>query len=138
MSEVRTQISELSIWVPLPPVELSKNGRANVYVRNQIFQQHKMLSRSAINRVLPSGFIAWTGPVDVHIVWHQSSQRYWPDRDNLITRCAAYMDGAEGKDNGAGLFVNDKQVRSFKVDYEKDTNEGVSITFTHDEGAADG
>ena len=128
-----TSIMELSIWLPLPPVELSKNGRAHWAERHEIFQSHKMVARSAINRVLPSGFTAWRGAVDVHIVWHQANRGHWPDRDNTIQRCSAFMDAAED----AGLIANDRQIRSFRVDYEKSTDEGVSITFTHDEGAGD-
>ena len=126
-------ITELTIWLPLPPMELSKNGRAHWAERNQIFQEYKMVATAAINRVLPSGFASWRGAVDVHIIWRQHHQGHWPDRDNLITRCAAFMDAAES----TGLIVNDRQIRSYRVDYEKSTNEGVSITFTHDEGAAD-
>jgi Holliday junction resolvase RusA-like endonuclease len=130
MSDVRTQISELSIWVPLPPMELSKNGRAHWAERNRIYQEHRMIARAAINRVLPSGFDSWRGPVDVHINWCQHNQGHWPDRDNTIQRCAAFMDATED----AGLIANDRQIRSFRVDFHKQSNEGVSLTFTH-EGA---
>ena len=120
-----TSITEVSIFLPLPPVELSKNGRAHHMERHEIFQQHKLVARSAINRVLPSGFTAWRGPVNVSIVWHQANRGHWPDRDNVIQRCAAYQDSTED----AGLIVNDKQIRSYAVDYVKDSHEGVSITF---------
>ena len=124
-------ITQVQIWTPLPPVELSKNGRAHWADKHAIFQDHKMIARAAVNRVLPSGFTPWRGPVDVSIVWRQHHTGHWPDRDNTITRLAAAMDGAED----AGLFANDRQIRSYRLDYVKDIDEGVSITFTHDEGA---
>jgi site-specific DNA-cytosine methylase len=55
--------------------------------------------------------------------------RHWPDRDNTIQRCSAFMDAAED----AGLIANDRQMRSFRVDYVKSADEGVSILFTHEE-----
>ena len=120
-----TSITEVQVWLPLPPVELSKNGRSHWAERHEIFQQHKMIAKSAINRVLPSGFTAWRGPVNVSIVWQQHHTGHWPDRDNVIQRIAAYQDATED----AGLIANDKQIRSYAVDYVKDTHEGVHVTF---------
>ena len=119
----------LQLYLPLPPMELSKNGRANPFERNRLYQSHKMVARSAINRVLTSAHEPWTGPVTVHLVWRY--KRNAPDRDNAIERVACYVDAAEE----CGLMLNDKQVSGYQVDYIKSDDEGVSITFTHDEEA---
>ena len=134
-------ITELSIWVPLPPVELSKNGRVQTLGKggkHDLFQEYKRQAISGINRVLTSAHQPWEGPVDVTIRWHQWNRGHWPDYGAVIERCACYIDAAEietERSTGAGLFVNDRQVRTQTVEYVKDQNEGVSITFTHDEEA---
>lgn len=139
MSTTNT-ITELTIWLPLPPVELSKNGRAHTLgrgSRHELFQSYKMQAISGINRVLTSAHQPWSGPVSVHIRWHQWNRGHWPDHGAVIERCACYIDAAEietARSTGAGLFINDKQVIRQDVEYIKDQNEGVSITFRH-EGA---
>ena len=117
----------LQLYLPLPSNDLSKNGRSHWSVRNALYQQHKQAARAGINRLLTADHQPWTGPVTVHLVWRY--KRNAPDRDNAIERVACYVDAAEE----CCLMLNDKHVSGYRVDYVKDSDEGVSITFTHEE-----
>lgn len=116
---------DLTISVPVPPVELSKNGRANPWDRNRIYQEHKMLARNEVNRQLVSGTPSYTGPVQVIAIWY-AHRRPFPDRDNAIERLAAAQDAAQD----TGLIANDRQIESYRVIYSLDRdNPRVELTF---------
>jgi Holliday junction resolvase RusA-like endonuclease len=120
-----TKTRELTISVPVPPVELSKNGRAHHMERHEIFQEHKMAARAEINRQLTARDMTHSGPVQVIATWY-ASRRPFPDRDNAISRLSPYADAAED----TGLIVNDAQIESYRVVYSLDAaNPRVELTF---------
>jgi hypothetical protein len=113
----------VSVELPLPPVELSKNARVGRRTIAPLYAKHREDARRAVWSALNSkDFHARGGgiyrgetwpAVDMVIVW-KSQARWFPDDDNAIARCAAYRDGAAD----AGLVANDQDIRAAGVIYE--------------------
>jgi Holliday junction resolvase RusA-like endonuclease len=119
-----------TIKVPIPPYELSKNGRLNPWQRNAVYQQYKMVARNEINRKRTAHDRTHYGAVRVHVTWY-AHRRPFPDSDNAIGRCAAYIDAAEE----TGLIANDDQVQDVSVEFYIDRdNPHAEVRFLFKEG----
>lgn len=120
-----TTLRTITIILPVPPVELSKNGRANRWKRHRLFQQHKDSARLVLYGALRGERPEWAGGVTVRVDWYVASGRP-PDIDNATERIAAYMDGAQA----AGLLIDDRQIVDYQFRFSSDReNPHVALTF---------
>lgn len=101
---------------PLPPITLSKNGRANWRRIHEDFQTVLARARQQFaNRANYNASLAW--PVHaaiMDVVWCQARGRR-PDDDNVFARVAAVRDAAQH----VGMVADDKHIRVGEVFYER-------------------
>lgn len=120
----------LSVELPLPPLELSKNGRADRWKRGKLYREHRTWACRAVQGAYPTtaDAKAWDGPIAVEVRWFKPGGPD-PDRDNAIGRLAAYFDGCQD----ARLFLNDRQIADVQLVFSFDRDRPrVELTFRHD------
>lgn len=120
-----TGLNSITVILPIPPVELSKNGRANRWKRHRLFQQHKESARLVLYGALRGERPEWADGVTVRVDWVVASGRP-PDVDNATERIAAYMDGAQA----AGLIADDRHIVGYQFRFDLDhESPHVALTF---------
>lgn len=120
-----TALNSITIILPVPPVDLSKNGRAGWRKRHRLFRQHKETARLVLYGALRGERPEWPDGVNVRVDWYAASGRP-PDVDNATERLAAYIDGAEA----VGLVVNDRQITGYQFRFDVDRESPhVALTF---------
>lgn len=111
-------VDRISITLPIPPLELSKNGRADFRERAKLYRQHRGWARLAVYNELRGERPEWPDPIEIVVLWFVRSGPA-PDVDNATERLAAYVDGMVD----AGLIANDRQVKRYRVMFRHDANE---------------
>lgn len=118
----------LHVTLPVPPYELSKNGRVDRWKYNRIYQQHKQVGISKIREAMPDGDECWNCPVYVHVIWYKPSRRKL-DFTNAVHRLDSYLDSSQA----AGLIVDDAQIRGIQIEFFVDkANPRVEMAFQCD------
>lgn len=113
MSEART-LNQLTIVLPVPEPATGGNNRghwATVYrARESAKDDARIVTSSEIIENLERPIILPWSPVDIIIDWYGHNR---PDRDNISSRCKAYVDGIVA----SGLIPDDSpdHVRSIQV-----------------------
>lgn len=120
-----TRESHVTITMPIPPYDLSKNGRMDRRRWNQLYQEHRFLAVYQIKRATYYRAPHWSGPVCMIVRWY-GKRAPFPDRDNAIARLAPIADAAEA----SGLIVNDSQIVDHQIDYAVDPHDPrLVVTF---------
>lgn len=118
-------VDAVRVCLPVPPIELSKNGRVHRIVWNRLFQQYKQVATNRLRELMDWQGYGWNCPVQVTVRWYAKTRRF-PDQDNGIARLAPYCDAAQA----AGLIVDDCQIRGISIEFFVDReNPRVEIVF---------
>lgn len=97
-------MSTITLTLPLPPRDLSKNARIHWRTRARVFKQHRAMAFCAV-REQHAAVPTWPQAV-MHVAWYQIKAGGGTDDDNALQRCAAYRDGVAA----SGLVDDDKQI----------------------------
>lgn len=120
-----TDLRAVTVTLPIPPLELSKNGRVDWRKRARLYRQHREWARLAVYNELRGERPEWTDDIEIIVLWFVRSGPN-PDVDNATERLAAYVDGMVD----AGLIVNDRQVKRYAVAFRHDaTDPRVELRF---------
>lgn len=122
-----TLTDTVTITMPLPPMELSKNTRVGWRTRSRTYRQWRGDAKHEILHALGRSRPTWEGPVFVIIRWYYQGPR--PDTGNIIARCDPILDGAQD----AGLLVDDGQVAGYAVERVEDRKPRLVLTFRRGE-----
>ena len=126
------RVNSITIILPVPPTDLSKNGRVNRWKRHRLFQQHKESARLVIYGALRGERPEWSNGINVRVDWYIASGRP-PDIDNATERIAAYMDGAQA----AGLIADDRHIAGYQFRFGVD-HESPHVTLTFERILSEG
>lgn len=118
-------VDRVSVTLPIPPLDLSKNGRLTWRAKAACYKQHREHGFYKLYNALRGERPEWSEDVEIAVLWFKKSGPA-PDVDNATERLAAYVDGAVD----AGLIVNDRQVRRYRIMFRQDAeNPRVELTF---------
>ena len=116
---------DIQVDLPLPPMELGKNGRAHYHAKARLYREHRTWATYVIQDAL-TDVEPWPGAV-MDVIWKYRLGVH-PDDDAVWQRVAAYRDGAQD----AQLVANDATIRTGTVTFERvpKGDEGVVLVFT--------
>ena len=106
-------IESYTITQPLPPRELSKNGRPNPWDRADLYRATRESARLAWLQATAYQRPLWDGTCFVWVNWYYRGSA--PDTDNAIARCSAIFDALQD----AGIIINDRQIERHVVDQRR-------------------
>lgn len=118
----------VEIWMPLPDVRLTKNGRKSLNFRRfgaslvrQLEATHKQRaveSAEEVRKEEGNGIWDVTFPcnITVDITWYLGKFKRILDQDGAMAALAPYWDGFEE----AGLYLNDRQLRFNPIIFVRD------------------
>lgn len=115
-------MTEATITLPLPPRELSKNGRAPWPVRHRLYQEWRQTAAALWREATGYAEPRWEGPVVVVVEWRFRGPE--PDVSNVTARIDPIIDAAQD----AGLIANDRQVEGFLVNRVRSREPQVVVT----------
>lgn len=115
-------MTEATITLPLPPRELSKNGRAPWPVRHRLYQAWRQTAAALWREATGYTEPRWDGPVVVVVEWRFRGPE--PDVSNVTARLDPIIDAAQD----AGLIRNDRQVEAFLVNRVRSREPQVVVT----------
>jgi Holliday junction resolvase RusA-like endonuclease len=103
----------IRLELPLPPRELSKNGRAHWATKATLYQQHKLIATWTLIANVGRDITPTDALVVMGVTW-QGPKHHWPDADAVVERTACIRDALEA----AGIIVNDKQIEQICVRFK--------------------